>query len=149
MTDQLPRHPILPLVEDGRVLEPVLEAALSDDGFEVLTAATGAKAISELEANGIRFKGSVTDIRLGSGLSGWEVRHRARQHFPGIPVIYMSGGSAHEWSAEGVPGSIMLRRPCAISQLIAAITTLLNAAMNVAALSGSTPNGESSNSSGG
>jgi hypothetical protein len=59
----------------------------------------------------------------------------------------MSGGSAHERSAEGVLESIMLRRPFAISQLIAAITTLLNAAMNVAALSGSTPNAESSNPS--
>jgi DNA-binding response OmpR family regulator len=85
MTDQLSHHPILPLVEDDRVLEPVLEAALSDDGFEVLTAATGAKAISELEANGNRLKGSATDIRLGSGLSGREVRHRARQLVPGIP----------------------------------------------------------------
>lgn len=144
MTDGLSQLPILLLVEDDQNLQPMLEVALSDDGFEVVVAATGAMAISELESNGTRFKGLVTDIRLGSGPNGWEVGHRARQLVPGIPVIYMSGDSAHEWSAEGVPESIMLQKPFAISQLTSAITTLLNAAMNATALSGSKPVDESS-----
>jgi hypothetical protein len=40
----------------------------------------------------------------------------------------MSGDSAREWSANGVPESIMLQKPFVLAQLITAITTLLNQA---------------------
>jgi hypothetical protein len=46
----------------------------------------------------------------------------------------MSGDSIHEWSAEGVPESIMLQKPFALAQLIAAVTSLMNAAISTAAL---------------
>ena len=65
---------------------------------------------------------------------GWEVGHRARQIVPGVPVIYLSGDSVHEWSAEGVPESIMFQKPFALAQLIAAVTSLMNAAISTAAL---------------
>ena len=77
----------------------------------------------------------ITDIRLGKGPSGWEVGHRAREIVSGIPVIYISGDSAHEWSANGVPESIMLQKPFVIGQLITAVTTLLNQASSASALS--------------
>jgi DNA-binding response OmpR family regulator len=35
MMDQLPHLPNLPLLEDDQDLQPVLEAALTDDGFKV------------------------------------------------------------------------------------------------------------------
>ncbi len=38
----------------------------------------------------------------------------------------MSGDSAYDWSANGVPESIMLRKPFVFAQLITALTTLLN-----------------------
>lgn len=135
MTDGLAQLPILLLVEDDQALQAILEAALSDEGFDVVVAGTGQKAIEELEGGNRVFKGLVTDIRLGSGPDGWEVGHRARQILPGIPVVYMSGDSVHEWSAEGVPESVMLQKPFAIAQLIVAMTTLLNAASNASALS--------------
>jgi hypothetical protein len=50
-------------------------------------------------------------------------------------VIYLSGDSAHEWTAQGVPGSVMLQKPFVMAQLITAITTLLNQASSAAALS--------------
>jgi FixJ family two-component response regulator len=40
----------------------------------------------------------VTDVRLGTGPSGWDVAHRARELVPTIPVIYMTGDSASLWS---------------------------------------------------
>jgi hypothetical protein len=53
----------------------------------------------------------------------------------GLPVVYMSGDSAHEWSANGVPESVILQKPFVLVQLITAITTLLNQAGNATALS--------------
>lgn len=134
MTDAFSPLPILLLVEDEQALQSLLETALADEGFEVVIAGSGAKAIAELESHGADFKALITDIRLGSGPDGWEVGHRARQIVPGIPVIYMSGDSVHEWSAEGVPESIMLQKPFALAQLIAAVTSLMNAAISTAAL---------------
>jgi DNA-binding response OmpR family regulator len=79
-------------------------------------------------------------VFLGAGLllavaHGWGVVRRAREIVSGIPVIYMSGDSVHEWSAHSVPESIMLQKPLVIAQLVTAITTLLNQASNAAALS--------------
>ena len=117
---------ILLLVEDDETLQNLMEIALSDEGFEVVLVSNGTKAIAELDADGARFKGLVTDIRLGAGPNGWDVGRRAREVVSGLPVVYMSGDSAHEWSANGVPESIMLQKPFVPAQLITAITTLLN-----------------------
>lgn len=117
---------ILLLVEDDVDLRPLLEAVLKDEGFEVTLASSGAEAIEKLDATGAAFKGLVTDIRLGPGPDGWAVGHHAREVFSSIPVIYMSGDSAHEWAANGVPESVMLQKPFVMAQLITAISTLLN-----------------------
>jgi hypothetical protein len=50
----------------------------------------------------------------------------------------MSGDSAHEWSGNGVPESIMLQKPFVMVQLITAITTPLSQTSNATALSAAT-----------
>ena len=133
MTDS--HFPVLLLVEDDADLQLVLETALSDEGFEVVTANNGKAVMAELDANTTQFKALITDIRLGAGPNGWDVGKHARELVAGLPVIYMSGDSAHEWSAYGVPESVMLAKPFVIAQLMTAITTLLNNAGNATALS--------------
>jgi CheY-like chemotaxis protein len=66
----------------------------------------------------------ITDIKLGSKMNGWEVARHARQTYPGIAVVYMSGDSAADWTAEGVPNSVMLQKPFATAQVTTAISTL-------------------------
>ncbi|MDP8919398.1 MAG: response regulator, partial [Pseudomonadota bacterium] len=73
-----------------------------------------------------RFSGVVTDIRLGAGPTGWDVARRARELAPGIPVIYVSGDSAHEWDSRGLPNSVMITKPFVTAQVLTAISTLLN-----------------------
>lgn len=126
--------PILLLVEDDAALQLVLETALTDEGFKVSTANDGKAAMAALDATGAQFNAVITDIRIGAGPTGWEVGKHAREITSGIPVIYMSGDSAHEWSANGVPDSVMLLKPFVIAQLITAVTTLLNSAGNATAL---------------
>lgn len=134
MSQQL-NLPLLLLVEDDAALRTVLDIGLSDEGFEVTAVNSGTAAIKALEETGASFKAVITDIRLGKGPSGWDVGHRSRELFSGIPVIYMSGDSAHEWSANGVPESVMLQKPFVLAQLITAVTTLLNKASSATALS--------------
>ena len=126
---------ILLLVEDDLNLKDVLGMALEDQGFKVVLADNGRKAIAELDADGAQFKGVITDIKLGAGPNGWDVGRRAREILSGIPVVYMSGDSMHEWTVNGVPESVMLQKPFVMAQLITAITTLLNQAGSAAALS--------------
>lgn len=114
------------LVEDEAILHLVLEEALSQAGFEVLIAANGTEAIAHLDADAERFKGVVTDIRLGAGPNGWDIGHRARELVPYMPVLYMSGDSGAEWTSKGVPNSVMLGKPFAMAQVVIAISQLIN-----------------------
>jgi DNA-binding NtrC family response regulator len=66
------------------------------------------------------------DVRLMGRLSGWDVARRMRKADPTFPVIYMTGAAADQWASQGVPGSILLEKPFAPAQLIAAISQLLN-----------------------
>jgi DNA-binding response OmpR family regulator len=70
------------LAEDDADVALVLEASLSDAGYEVILAKDGAAALREIDADAARFRAVVTDIRLGSGPDGWQVGQRVRHgHF--------------------------------------------------------------------
>jgi DNA-binding NtrC family response regulator len=125
MADTSPIQLLL-LVEDDAILMLDAEETLKNAGFEPVTASSGAAALAALEVDAARFCAVVTDIRLGKGPSGWDVGHRARELVPAIPVVYMTADSAAEWSAHGVPHSILIQKPFVGAQLITAVTTLLN-----------------------
>ncbi len=118
--------PLILLVEDDPLVLLAVEEMLSGAGFKIVTVDSGKDAIALLERNAGSVSALVTDIRLGDGLSGWDVGRRARELVSAIPVIYMSGDSAHLWSAHGVPGSILVQKPFVEAQLLTAIATLLN-----------------------
>jgi CheY-like chemotaxis protein len=117
--------PLILVVEDEIVLHLALEDDLRGAGYDVAFAVNAARAQALIEKNE-RIKALVTDIRLGSGDNGWVLAQHAREKYPDIPVIYMSGDSASDWSAYGVPNSIMLAKPFASAQLVTAISHLLN-----------------------
>jgi DNA-binding response OmpR family regulator len=119
---------LLLLVEDEALIRMNLEEDLGDAGFTLVVAANGVEAMAELEADATRFRAVLTDIRFLPGPNGWEVARRARELVPHVPVVYMSGDSAHEWNSQGVPSSIMVAKPFVGAQIITAITTLLNEA---------------------
>jgi DNA-binding response OmpR family regulator len=119
---------LLLLVEDEELVQELLETALTDAGFELTIAESGEQAIAELETDAARFRAVVTDIKFGAGPDGWEVGRRAREIIADMPVVYMSGDSAHQWTSKGVPNSIMVAKPFAPAQIITAISTLLNQA---------------------
>lgn len=119
---------LLLLVENEALIRLNLQEDLDEAGFTLVVAANGGQALAELEADATRFRGVLTDIRLGSGPNGWKVARRARELVPGVPVVYMSGDSAHEWDAQGVPGSVMVAKPFVTAQIITALSNLLNEA---------------------
>jgi len=117
--------PILLYVEDEAITQGLVEAALREAGFDVLMASDGGEALAQLEAKSDLLRGLITDINLGDCPDGWEVARSAREAINGLPVVYVSGASEHEWTAKGVPNSLMIAKPFAPAQIVVAISSLL------------------------
>jgi len=117
------------VVEDDQLVQSVVEDCLSDGGFEAVIASSGDNAVELLDAAQGKYRALVTDINLSpSKIDGWDVARHAREIDPNFPVIYMSGKDADDWTAKGVPNSIMLAKPFAPAQLVTAVSQLLNTA---------------------
>jgi CheY-like chemotaxis protein len=112
--------------EDEPLICAMIEECLTEAGFEVLTACDGNAAASLLEEHGETLAAFVTDIQLGQGPDGWELARRARIINPAMPVIYTTGDSAHLWTSDGVPLSVVIQKPFVDAQVITALANLLN-----------------------
>lgn len=109
------------------IVEVVLEllgAAFEDDGYEVVLAKTGEEATALLD-NQLQPCGLVTDGRLGPkpAVDGWDVARHARQLNSRVAVVFVSGDSGVDWMSHGVPKSIMIIKPFAITQVSTAMAT--------------------------
>jgi two-component system, cell cycle response regulator CpdR len=123
------------LVDDETLVLDLLQGVLEEGGFAVTVAHSGAEALELLDAEAEpALSAVVTDVDLGQGPTGWDVATKAREINPNVAVIYMSGGSAHEWSAHGVPKSLVLQKPFAPVQVVTAVATLINEAHSQAAM---------------
>ena len=113
------------VVEDEPLILEMVREALEEAGFEVLSATSSGSAEEKIEAAD-EIVGLITDVRLGRGPDGWELARAVRSSRPNLPVVYMTGDSAGEWSAQGVPRSLIVQKPFAVGQVVAALTGLLN-----------------------
>jgi len=126
--------PVAPLVvlvvEDEQLLRDLVEPALADAGYSVLLAHNGSEALKyleERESEEAPTQGSRYGRSTGPGPSGWEIAKRARELHPEIPVVYVTGTAAAEWSSKGVPNSLIIQKPFAAAQVVTAVSQLLNA----------------------
>jgi DNA-binding response OmpR family regulator len=113
-------------VDDDLLVQDVIRSALEDGGFTVVCAAAGTEAMSLLDDSTAGIQALVTDVNLGAGESGWDVARYGRERNTVLPVVYVSGDSAHDWSAHGVPGSVLVQKPFAPAQIVTAVATVLN-----------------------
>ena len=116
------------VVEDHVLIQHLLQEALSEGGFDVRIASSGEEAIATLDREGADYRALMTDIDLGGKLTGWDVAKHAREINDKIPVIYMTGASAHDWGSKGVPNSQLMSKPFAVAQLVIAVALLVNTA---------------------
>jgi len=119
---------IILVVEDEVLIQSMLNEALQEGGFATKIVSSGEDAVKLLDDSEPKYRALVTDINLGRGkLDGWEVARHAREVDPDIPVVYMTGDSAADWSSKGVPNSILITKPFAPAQILTAVSQLLNA----------------------
>ncbi|MGE9008826.1 response regulator [Leptospira interrogans] len=114
------------VVEDDQLIQAMVEDALSDGGFKSAITTSGEEAIALLQGDESQYRAVVTDINLLGRLNGWQVARAAREADPAMPVVYMTGTHEGEWASKGVPNSVLLTKPFAPSQLVTAISNLLN-----------------------
>jgi DNA-binding response OmpR family regulator len=117
--------PVL-VADDEPLIRSLVEEALSDGGFAVISATGGDEAIRQFDANASEVQAIVVDVRLGDGTDGWEVARHAREANANVAVVYMSGDSAGQWTSQGVPNSLMLQKPFTPAQVVTAVASLLN-----------------------
>jgi CheY-like chemotaxis protein len=119
--DEVP--PIL-IADDELLVRLSMAEALQEGGYTILEAGDGASAIALIDRCE-ELRALVTDVRLGAGPDGWAVAHHARQKFASLAVVYVTGDSITDWSAEGVPQSAVLQKPFASAELVSAVANLL------------------------
>ncbi len=119
------KNATLLVVDDEEIVLNMTEHALKDGGYAVVRAQSGDEAIALLESKR-DFAGLITDVNLGAEMDGWRVAQRARELKPNIPIVYTTGFASRDWTARGVPNSIVVQKPFSVDEIVAAIWSLLN-----------------------
>jgi CheY-like chemotaxis protein len=118
--------PVVLVVEDEEPLQEMVHDALKESGFDLTTVASGQEAVAMIESGVIKYSALVTDVNLKGQMKGWEIARLVRRIDPAFPVVYMTGDAAEDWASEGVPNSILPKKPFAPAQLVTAASQLLN-----------------------
>lgn len=105
------------VVDDDSMLREVVGRAIGDAGYRVLLAASGEEALTLASTLDGQLGLVVTDVRM-PGMDGLTLALRLLRLRPGLPVVFMSGYTAHERST--FPGP-MLAKPFTLDQLLAQI----------------------------
>ena len=120
--------PIVLLVEDEPLVLLFAQDALEAGGYTVLPCQLASEALTLLDGRVSDFAGLVTDIRLPGNADGWEIARHARELKPELPIVYTTADSAGDWTAKGVPNSLVVQKPYAGAQLLTAISTVMTKA---------------------
>ena len=91
------------IVEDDASLRKLYESEFADDGYEVMSVASGEEALERLRSSPP--EAVVLDIRLG-GMDGLDVLRRILDSRPAVAVILNSAYPSYKqsfasWSADG------------------------------------------------
>jgi PAS domain S-box-containing protein len=117
-------------VDDEPDIARMLALMLRD--HQVVTATSGEDALDVLAAS-VRedapFDVLMTDIGLGSGMTGWELADRARETQPSLPVVLVSGwgASIEEYEAKGRGVHGVIAKPFRNAEIRRVLASLRNA----------------------
>ena len=116
------------VIDDDNLVRAALTDMLQTAGFDVVTASNGRLGLELLETTPV--DAVITDILMPEQ-EGLETIREARQRFPDIRILAISGGGAGGGEtqllrfAESFGADQTLSKPFTGSQLVAAVRTLL------------------------
>jgi DNA-binding response OmpR family regulator len=117
------------VIDDDNLVRAALTDMLQTAGFEVVTASNGRLGLELLDTTS--FDAIITDILMPEQ-EGLETIREARQRFPDIRILAISGGGAGGGEtqllrfAESFGADQTLPKPFTGSQLVAAVRALLS-----------------------
>jgi len=79
------------IVEDDSLQREVMADVLKRDGLEVIECTTAEAAELVLATTGLELRALVTDVHLDGEMTGIELAEYAREKYPALNVIVMSG----------------------------------------------------------
>ncbi|HEY4414460.1 MAG TPA: response regulator [Verrucomicrobiae bacterium] len=121
-------HETILLVEDDSVLRLSVQTALTQLGYRILEASTGAKALEVWSQHHNQIELLLTDLVMPGRMTGKDLAQCLHQENPKLRVIYMSGYST-EVIGKNFPlieGVDLLTKPFQIAKLTHAIRTKLD-----------------------
>jgi CheY-like chemotaxis protein len=103
------------VVDDDTGVRELLTRSLSFEGFDVIEAANGQDALTQLR-KGRRPSVIVLDLRMPV-MDGWAFRiaQRADPRIARIPVVILSGADSHRF--QEIEAAAALEKPVSLSQL--------------------------------
>ena len=105
------------LVEDDPFQRTALADLLRDEGFEVIECATAEAAELVIATSGIELRAVVTDQNLDGKMLGSELASFAREKFPKLNIIVISG-----YEVPNLPRDAkFMRKPFAPIELVGAV----------------------------
>lgn len=115
------------VVEDEEPLRELVRDILLRQGYEVVTAHSGAEALREWPKHRERVRLMLTDIVMPEGVNGWDLASRLLSDRPDLRVIYTSGYSPEMVDRQRylAAGDIFLQKPFHPTHLLESIKASL------------------------
>ncbi|MFK7915442.1 MAG: chemotaxis protein CheB [Pseudomonadales bacterium] len=110
------------MVEDDASVRRVVEQILSRDGLSVEAVDSGERALESLTHN--RFDYLLTDIRLARSISGLQLVRQAKERFPMLKVLLMSGFPSEQLDDPLLSQMRLLKKPFSSEDLLEALRAL-------------------------
>jgi DNA-binding response OmpR family regulator len=111
------------VVEDDPDIRDMVAVILRRPGRQVVATGSAEEALGELERE--RFEVVVCDLRLGAGMSGWDVAEQVRLRWPGTSFVLLTAAADRRTGGlELRPGvDAVLSKPCYPRELTATVDT--------------------------
>jgi DNA-binding response OmpR family regulator len=114
---------VILVVEDDESARVLLEMALVDEGYDVVTAKNGAVGLTI--ALDRRPKLILLDLRMPV-MDGWQFAraYRERAAEP-APIVLLTAGSDRDLARADLPGDALVRKPFDLDELLAIVRPLV------------------------
>lgn len=123
----MPRERTLLLVDDDPFLRRATGRVLKREGYLVLEAEDGARALEVAAAHGASIDLLVTDVMMPK-IGGRELAEKLVETYPGIGVVFISGYATPEVEAEILAsGHRYLHKPFSSNELVELLRELSEA----------------------
>ena len=116
------------VVDDEAVVRAPIMEVLNEAGYIALEAQDGQAGLRLLDADA-RVRLLVTDVGLPGGLNGRQVADAARQKYPGLKVLFITGYAEQAAVGSGAleEGMAMIAKPFAMADLADKVAEMLRA----------------------